>query len=408
MGNLNVADSTGQLKPGKGKSHVIALHPAEEFQVVFTWTGSATAERPQFLEYKKDGLLGAINKWIKVPLDPTKRKIKLSLPEGKYQSRWAIGEGKWLSPDVRVPGLMAKLLQNPKIKLLAEGLKMQDFQVCDLPDGPIKTGLLKIEDLLPANKWALKTNVDVEIGRFVDGNLVLTQVERAKKAAQAKMRDPKFRKAAKKAAKKAAIAGVKLAIKQIGISLDSIIDEITSAFDFDALSIDLPDIDLPSFNVPDVSEQMKTISNLIDEKAEEEEGDDENVESMKSWQARFPRCRARVPLKFEWLAPGQDVAVEVFSINDKEKKKTLIFTKKAFQQPKPMKDKDGKEIAAEPVPVPENFYGGWECETRLPPGNYGFRHAVDSKLFTKYSKDTQHHDNAFRVIAVSIVQPTVV
>jgi len=435
MGNKQVTDSTGQILPGKGKSSVeVGSNDVNEYRLTFIWTG--TTEQPEFLEYKADGILGAANKWIKVPFDPKTRKVTLALPRGSYQSRWAVGEGKWLSPDVRVPGLVAKLLQNPKINMVAKGLNLADLNVCDLPDGNIKTALLKIEDYMPANKWSLKPKVEVEVGLYVDGNLVLTPGEKVQKMAKDKMKDPKFRKQAKKAATKIAVKGIKLAIQQIGIPLDSVIDDITKVFDFDLLNIDLPsiDFDLPQIDIPDV------------DFGDEGEDKEESVEGKKSWESRFPKASSKIPIKFEWLAPGDDVGVDVFNFSHQDKPKHLKLTKLPPKPPQPEKKMDTKDAkpteakdekptetkdekpteakdekptegitttttvdmsAKEPIAAPEGFYGGWGTQVKLTAGRFGIRHVVDSKKFVKYTKEAKHHDNAFKVIKVSLVQPNV-
>jgi len=395
MGNKQVTDPTGQLLPGKGKSQAYVPKSDMEYKVTFMWTG--TKEVPQFLEYKKDGLMGAINKWQKVPLDPNTRKVSLSLAQGSYQSRWAIDEGKWMSPDVRVPGLVAKLLQNEKIKIVAKGLNLTDMNVCDLPDGNIKTALLKIEDFMPANKWSLKPKIEYEIGLYVDGALVLTGSEKLKKMAQDKMREPKFRRAAREVAKKAAIKAIKLAMQQIGIPFHDVIDDVMKVFDFEALSIDLPSID---FDVPEVDLPDVDFGELP------EGGDEEKVEGRKSWESRYPKASSKIPVKFEWLAPGDDVGIDVFSISHQDKPNHLKLTK-LLPKPAPVAGDKPAEVVDPNAKIPEGFYGGWGADVKLNAGKFGIRHVVDSKKFIKYDKNAQHHDNAFRVIKVSLVQPNV-
>jgi len=226
-----------------------------------------------------------------------------------------------------------------------------------------------------------------------------------KKMAQDKMKDPKFRKQAKEAGKKVAIKAIKLAIQQIGISCDDLIDDITGIFNFDALNIDLPsiDLDIPQVDLPDVD-------------FGEGRDEDESVEGRKSWESRFPKTSSKIPIKFEWLAPGNDVGVDVFSFSHQDKPNHLKLTKLPPKPPKVEKKApiEGAAAAAPaatpadvPMAIPEGFYGGWGAQVKLNAGRFGIRHVVDSKKFVKYSKNAVHHDNAFKVIRVSLVQPNV-
>jgi len=241
-----------------------------------------------------------------------------------------------------------------------------------------------------------------------------------KKMAQDKMKDPKFRKQAKAAGKKVAIKAIKLAIQQIGIPFDDLIDDISGIFNFDALNIDLPsiDFDIPQVDLPDVD-------------FGEGRDEDESVEGRKSWESRFPKTSSKIPIKFEWLAPGNDVGVDVFSFSHQDKPNHLKLTKLPPKPPKVEKKAPIEGAAAPAVPIegaaapvegaaapaatpadvpmaiPEGFYGGWGAQVKLNAGRFGIRHVVDAKKFVKYSKNAVHHDNAFKVIRVSLVQPNV-
>jgi len=221
--------------------------------------------------------------------------------------------------------------------------------------------------------------------------------------AQDKMRDPKFRRTARAVAKKAAIKAIKIAMQQIGIPFHEVIEDISKVFDFEALNIDLPsiDFDLPEIDLPDVD-----FGELP------EGGEEEKVEGRKSWESRYPKASSKIPVKFEWLAPGDDVGIDVFSFSHQDKPNHLKLTK---LPPKPApvakgagaKDEKPAEVVAVDAKVPEGFYGGWGADVKLYAGKFGIRHVVDSKKFTKYDKNAQHHDNAFKVIKVSLVQPNV-
>jgi len=222
--------------------------------------------------------------------------------------------------------------------------------------------------------------------------------------AQDKMKDPKFRKQARNAAKKVAIKAIKLAIQQIGIPFDDLIDDIAGIFNFDALNIDLPsiDFDLPQIDIPDIDFEIP------------ESDAEESVEGKKSWESRFPRATSKIPIKFEWLAPGNEVGVDLFNFNHQDKPQHLKLIKLLPKPPQPEK-KTGTEAAAatpavattEPMAIPEGFYGGWGAQMKLNAGRFGIRHVVDSKKFVKYDKNGVHHDNAFKVIKVTLIQPNV-
>eukprot|EP00755_Sulcionema_specki_P019684 Sspe_Gene.70079::Locus_41378_Transcript_1_1_Confidence_1.000_Length_2160::g.70079::m.70079 len=142
-----------------------------------------------------------------------------------FQSRWVIDGELFLTHLQRAPTLITKLMKYPMIRNAYRALPPEKRDIDNLPEkirGPVKS----LENIIPMNTWDIGYGVSTTPGGFLEGDHVMTTVEKATNVAKLKMRDPKLLATARAEVLKAPIQVVNAALGTIGIKLNVIISNM--------------------------------------------------------------------------------------------------------------------------------------------------------------------------------------